>query len=233
MTLLELLQLMRRHLKLVVLVPVVCLALAVSYVMVKNQPGDMEAGAGQPATAVVYIQPRVAADEDGNITSSSTIDSTVLAKSVAAYISSDEVEQSVAATVGEKNLDAYTIEITPDEDAPRLVNIAVTSDDGEASAKVANALADAAGDAGSVVAELGSVDLMNEAMAPEVSPATGETSLLAKYGAVAVIGGLLLAVMIVVLMDAMDVRVRNAAEVEELTGLPVIASIPTSSEEGR
>ena len=51
MTLLELLQLMRRHLKLVVLVPVVCLALAVSYVMVKNQPGDMEAGAGQPATA--------------------------------------------------------------------------------------------------------------------------------------------------------------------------------------
>ena len=46
------------------------------------------------------------------------------------------------------------------------------------------------------------------------------------YTAVAFLAGLFLAVAIVVVLDIVNTRVRNAEEVEELLGVPVIGRIP-------
>ena len=76
-----------------------------------------------------------------------------------------------------------------------------------------------------MVEDVSDVSIMKAATAETVSKPPLKKSLV-KYGAVAIVGGLLISITLVVLMDALDIRVRDAAEVEELTGLPVIARVP-------
>ncbi len=233
MTFLGLMQLLRRHIRLVLGLPVLCLLLAVAYVVVAKGPASQDEN--QPVTATIYVQPRGAVDADGNIVSSTTTNDKLIAQSVAAYLTSDDVFEDVARAVGVDNLDALKIEVKPDATTSRLVNITVTSESEEDAVEVANKLADAGQDAAGVVVDAEDVRIINRASVPGESiesPGKAKPSLkssLLKYGAVAIVGGILVSITLVVLMDALDVRVRDAAEVEELTNLPVIACIPAGA----
>ena len=220
MSLQDLLRMLRRKLPLVLGIPLALLILASAYVVLRADSSDQAT-----ASTTVYVQPRTVVDANGNVKSSSTTDNNILTKNVAAYIGSDEVSEEVADTLGVKDLDDLDIEITPDKETPRLINISVTADDDDTATKAADALAEAAEGATGVVEDVSDVSIMKAATAETVSKPSLKKSLV-KYGAVAIVGGLLISITLVVLMDALDIRVRDAAEVEELTGLPVIARVP-------
>lgn len=220
MSLQDLLKMLRRKLPLVLGIPLALLILASAYVVLRADSIDQAT-----ASTTVYVQPRTVVDANGNVKSSSTTDNNILTKNVAAYIGSDEVSEEVADTLGVKDLDDLDIEITPDKETPRLINISVTADDDDTATKAADALAEAAEGATGVVEDVSDVSIMKAATAEIVSKPSLKKSLV-KYGAVAIVGGLLISITLVVLMDALDIRVRDAAEVEELTGLPVIARVP-------
>lgn len=220
MSLQDLLKMLRRKLPLVLGIPLALLILASAYVVLRADSIDQAM-----ASTTVYVQPRTVVDANGNVKSSSTTDNNILTKNVAAYIGSDEVSEEVADTLGVKDLDDLDIEITPDKETPRLINISVTADDDDTATKAADALAEAAEGATGVVEDVSDVSIMKAATAETVSKPSLKKSLV-KYGAVAIVGGLLISITLVVLMDALDIRVRDAAEVEELTGLPVIARVP-------
>ena len=220
MSLFDLLKMLRRKLPLVLCIPLALLILASAYVVLRADSVDQAT-----ASATVYVQPRTVVDANGNVKSSSTTDNNILTKNVAAYIGSDEGSERVAESLGLKDLDELDIEIKPDEETPRLVNINVTADDEDVATEAADTLAEAAEGATYVVEDISSVSIMKAATAETVSKPSLKKSLV-KYGAVAVVGGLLISITLVVLMDALDIHVRDAAEVEELTGFPVIARVP-------
>ena len=227
MSLLDLLKLLRRKLPLVLGVPLVLLILASAYVVFQADAVEQVT-----ASATVYVQPRIVVDENGNVKSSSTTDNNILTKNVAAFIASDEVSERVADSLGLKDLDDLDIEIEPDGETPRLINITVTADDEDTATEAADALAKAAEGATDLVEDISSVSIMKAATTETVTkPSMAKT--LVKYAVVAVVGGLLISITLVVLMDALDIRVRDAAEVEELTGLPVIACVPNEGGEER
>ena len=76
--------------------------------------------------------------------------------------------------------------------------------------------------------EVQSVNVIDEAQVPE-DPSGPNRKM---YVAVALLGGLFLAVAIVVLQDMLNNKVRDAAEVEELLGIPVIGQFPATQERG-
>ena len=71
-----------------------------------------------------------------------------------------------------------------------------------------------------------SVNVIDEAEAP-AGPSGPSRAL---YVAVAFLAGLFAAVAIIVLMDMLNTRVRNAEDAEELLGIPVIGWIPMTKD---
>ena len=72
------------------------------------------------------------------------------------------------------------------------------------------------------VMNIESVNPIDQAIAPD-SPSGPNRPL---YVAVALMGGLFLAVDIVVLQDMLNTKVRSQEDVEELLGIPVVGRIP-------
>lgn len=133
MSLFDLLKLLRRRLPLVLGIPLALLILASAYVVLRADSVDQAT-----ASTTVYVQPRTVVDANGNVKSSSTTDNNILTKNVAAYIGSDEVSERVAESLGLKDLDELDIEIKPDDETPRLVNINVTADDEDVATEAAD-----------------------------------------------------------------------------------------------
>ena len=67
-----------------------------------------------------------------------------------------------------------------------------------------------------------SVNVIDEATAPTAPSGPNRPM----YVAVAFLAGLFIAIAIVVVSDMLNTKVRNADEIEELLGLPVIGRMP-------
>ncbi len=213
MTLLELLQLLRKHLRMVVLLPVVCaVAMALASVLAMSDT--------YTAQTDMYV---LASSEESSSSALSTdlSASQMLTNDVATLLQSERVMSDAADQIGLENLDAYDITVTS-ETTTRVIILAVTGSDPVGTANVANALADNVSQVAQEVMNVESVNVIDEASAPEEP--SGPNRVL--YVAVACMAGLFVAVAIVVLMDIVDTRVRSAEDVEELLGLPVIGRIP-------
>lgn len=214
MTLLELLTLLRKHLKLVIMLPIVCMvAMGLASVLMMSDT--------YTATTDMYV---LASSEGSNSSSALSSDlsaSQMLTNDVATLLQSDRVMTDAADQLGLPNLRGYDITVTS-ESTTRVVTLQVTSSDAQGSANVANALADCVSNVAQEVMNVESVNVIDEAPTPEAP--SGPNRML--YVAVAAMAGLFAAVAIVVLMDVIDTRVRSAEDVEELLELPVIGRIP-------
>lgn len=214
MTLLELLTLLRKHLKLVIMLPIACMvAMGLASVLMMNDT--------YTATTDMYV---LASSEGSNSSSALSSDlsaSQMLTNDVATLLQSDRVMTDAADQLGLPNLRGYDITVTS-ESTTRVITLQVTSSDAQGSANVANALADCVSNVAQEVMNVESVNVIDEAPTPEAP--SGPNRML--YVAVAAMAGLFAAVAIVVLMDVIDTRVRSAEDVEELLELPVIGRIP-------
>lgn len=214
MTLLELLTLLRKHLKLVIMLPIVCMvAMGLASVLMMNDT--------YTATTDMYVLASSDGSNSSSALSSDLSASQMLTNDVATLLQSDRVMSDAADQLGLPNLRGYDITVTS-ESTTRVITLQVTSSDAQGSANVANALADCVSNVAREVMNVESVNVIDEAPTPEAP--SGPNRML--YVAVAAMAGLFAAVAIVVLMDVIDTRVRSAEDVEELLELPVIGRIP-------
>lgn len=213
MTLLELLKLMRKHLKLVIILPVLCalVTAAVSWLVLPNT---------YTASVSMYVLSK-SSNDSSTITNSDLSASQMLTNDVAQLVKSNRVMADTASSLKMQSLADCDIDVTSST-TTRVISISVTSESAQTAAAVANGLAKTVDDVAQEVMDVQSVNVVDQASEP--SSPSGPSRVM--YTAVAFLAGLFLAVAIIVLMDMLNTRVRNPEEVEELLGLPVVGRIP-------
>ncbi|ACV22303.1 Capsular polysaccharide type 8 biosynthesis protein cap8A [Slackia heliotrinireducens] len=216
MTLLELLHLLRERLALVVALPVIfgLIAAIVCWGFMPNQ---------YTAEVSIYALAHLeSSSQNGDyVTSSDLSASQMLANDFAELAKNEQVQSQTADVLGLENLNDYEIQITSST-TTRVIKVAVTSEDPDSAALVANELVAQLSDAAIRVMEVEAVNVVSDAKAP-TSP-SGPNRLM--YAMVAVLAGLFLAIALVVLEDMLNTTVRSDQEVQELLGLPVIGRYP-------
>ena len=214
MTLLELLKLLRKHLKLVIVLPILCAAAtaAVSWLVLPST---------YTSSTSMYVLTRA---NEGNsaLTNSDLSASQMLTNDVAKLIKSDRIENDTADKLQMKDLNDYKITVSS-ETTTRVITVSVTGKSAQTAAIVANGLAETTDSVAREVMDVKSINVIDKAV--EASAPSGPPR--AMYTAVAFLAGIFLAIAIVVVMDMLNTRVRSADELEELLGVPVIGRIPT------
>ena len=213
MTLLELFQLLRKHIKLLVVLPIVCtVAMAgVSFFMMENT---------YTASTSMYILARESS-AGGSTSYTDLSASQMLANDVATLLQSDVVQDGSAKKLGLKSLNGYKVSVSS-ETTSRVITLSVTGKDAEGVARVANAIAEEVSEVAQNVQMAQSVNVIDRADAP-TSPSGPNRTL---YVAVAFLAGLFAAVAIIVLIDMLNTRVRSSEDAEDLLGISVIGRIP-------
>ena len=213
MTLLELFKLLRKHLALVVVLPVV-LAIATagfSWGLMQNQ---------YTATVSVYV---LTAKDDSSTTAYNDLTaSQLMANDIATLAKSETVQKRTAEALGMSSLSGYKISVEAGT-TTRVISISVTAGKPDAAAIVANEISTVLSTTAQSVMGVESVNVVDAAEVP--TDPSGPPR--AMYTAVAFLAGIFLAVAIVVVLDMLNTRVRNPEEAEELLGIPVIGRIPT------
>lgn len=215
MTLLELFKLLRKHLQLVIALPVV-LALAtavISWGVLQNQ---------YTATVSVYVLASKDNQAQQNTTAYNDLTaSQLMANDIATLAASDTVKERTASELGMNSLDGYKVSVESST-TTRVIDISVTAGKADAAATVANQTASVLSTVAQDVMGVESVNVVDEAKSP-IAPSGPNRAM---YTAVAFLAGIFLAVAIVVVMDMLNTRVRTPEEAEELLGVPVIGRIP-------
>jgi capsular polysaccharide biosynthesis protein len=213
MTLLELFRLLKKHLQIVVLLPVVC-ALVVglySAIFVRNQ---------YTATSSMYVL----AQNDSSNSSSLYSDlnaSQMLTNDVAKLLKSDRVVNQVGSEVGIEGLKGYSVSVTS-ETTSRVITLSVTGPDPQTAADIVNRMVEDVSGVAQSVMNIESVNPVDMAQAPEKP--SGPNRLL--YTLVAFVAGLFAAIAIVVVSDMLNTKVRGSEDLEELIDVPIIGRIP-------
>lgn len=214
MTLLELLALLRKHLRLVVALPVAC-ALVMGVYSLLFMPDTYT------ATTSMYVLAS-AQDEGGSGSLSSDLSaSQMVANDVATLLQSDRALSETASDLGLQSLSDYDVSVTS-ETTSRVITLTVTGPDAQTAADAANAMVSNVSAIAQEVMSVESVNPIDQAQAP-TTPSGPNRAL---YVAVALMAGLFAAVAVVVVADMLNTRVRGQEEVEELLGIPVIGRVP-------
>lgn len=156
MTLLELFQLLKKHLKLVIALPVVC-AIAmgvVSFIMMDNT---------YTATTSMYI---LAKTDGGQMSYNDLSASQMLSNDIATLLDSDSVKSGAAKDLGLSDLDDYKIAVSS-ETTTRVITLSVTGTDAKETAKVARAMANSVSTVAQNVGAAQSINVVDEAKTPE------------------------------------------------------------------
>lgn len=212
MTLLELFDLLRKHLRLVLALPLgFALVVAVATAFMPNK---------YTATTDMYVLAKATSGE-GTTNYTDLSASQMLTNDVTTLIKSDRVEADAAESVGLDDFKGYDIDVTSST-TTRVITLSVTGTDPETAATVANALVQSVSGTAQAVMDVQSINQIDSATAPE-APSGPNRPLYILVGALA---GLFVAVAIVVLADTLNTRVRSGSDVEELIGVPVIGHFP-------
>ena len=213
MTLLELIHLLKKHLKLCIALPVVCaLATAVvSWVFLPNT---------YTSSVSLYVLTR-SYDQESSLTNSDLSASQMLSDDVAQLILSNRVKTDTASNLSLTDLRDYKISVAS-ESTTRVITISVTGQSAQNVALVANGLAETTDSVAREVMDVKAVNVIDKAV--EATKPSGPNRVM--YTAIAFLVCIFLAVAIVVVMDMMNTRVRNAEELEEMLEVPVIGRIP-------
>lgn len=213
MTLLELFRLLKKHLQIVVLLPVAC-ALVVglySAIFVRNQ---------YTATSSMYV---LAQNDSSNSNSlySDLNASQMLTNDVAKLLKSDRIINQVGSEMGIEELKGYSVSVTS-ETTSRVITLSVTGPDPQTAADIVNKMIEDVSGVAQSVMNVESVNPVDMAQAPEKP--SGPNRLL--YTLVAFVAGLFAAIAIVVVSDMLNTKVRGSEDLEELVDVPIIGRIP-------
>ena len=213
MTLLELIKLIRKHLALVVALPIVCAVAtaAFAWLALPNQ---------YSSSVSMYVLTKASAE--GSLANTDLSASQQLANDVATLITDERVAEDTASALQMDSLKGYKISVAS-ESTTRIVTLTVTGESAQSVAIIANQLAATTDSVAQEVMDVQAINAINEAKEPAAPSGPPR----AMYTAVAFLAGTFLAVAIVVVIDMVNTRVRSAEEAEELLGLPVIGRIPT------
>lgn len=215
MTLLELLQLMRKHLRLVIALPIACAVVmgVVSFVGMSNT---------YAASVSMYVL--TSSSENQSSLSTDLSASQMLTNDVAELIQSDRILEQTASALNmqEAELAEYDLQVTSST-TTRLITLTVTGENASAAAAIANGIATTTDEVAQEIMDIEAINVIDKAAVPDAP--SGPPRMM--YTAVAFLAGLFLAIAIVVLMDMLNTRVRKPEEIEELLGVPVIGRIPT------
>ena len=213
MTLLELIKLIRKHLALVVALPIVCAVAtaAFAWLALPNQ---------YSSSVSMYVLTKASAE--GSLANTDLSASQQLANDVATLITDERVAEDTASALQMDSLKGYKISVAS-ESTTRIVTLTVTGESAQSVAIIANQLAATSDSVAQEVMDVQAINAINEAKEPAAPSGPPR----AMYTAVAFLAGIFLAVAIVVVIDMVNTRVRSAEEAEELLGLPVIGRIPT------
>ena len=214
MTLLELLHLLRKHLKLVIALPIVfAIACGVVTLFMPNQ---------YTASTTMHVLSKNADNKSGNAYSDLTAGQ-LLSNDVASIAKSSEVKSAVANSLG-TSLSPYDVKVD-NSTTTRVITLSVTGPDPQAAANIANAYVQNISSTAQSVMDVQAVNVIDAASAP-TSPSGPKRPL---YILVALLVGLFLAVAIVVIADMVNTKVRSDEDVEELLGIPVVGHFPDIS----
>lgn len=217
MTLLELLQIIRKHLKLCIALPIIfALATAVfSFVALANT---------YTASVSMYVLANSSETKVGTTLSTDLSASQMLTNDVSELIKSERVLNQTANQLGmtEQELEKYDVEVTSST-TTRLITIEVTGDTPNSAAAIANGLANTTNTVAQEIMDIEAVNVIDQAATPDEPSGPPRTM----YVAVAFLAGIFVAVAIVVVMDMVNTRIRKPEEIEELLEIPVIGKIPT------
>lgn len=156
MALLELFQLLKKHLKLVITLPVVCAIVMgiASFAMMDNT---------YTATTSMYIL----AKTDGSQMSYNDLSaSQMLSNDIATLLDSNSVKSGAAKDLGLSDLDDYKIAVSS-ETTTRVITLSVTGTDAKETAKVARAMANSVSTVAQNVGAAQSINVVDEAKTPE------------------------------------------------------------------
>ena len=216
MTLLELFQLLKNHLKLVIALPIIfALVTAVgSWIFLANT---------YTANVSMYVLANSSETQSNTSLSTDLSASQMITNDVSELIQSERVLNQAANQLGmsESELKGYDIEVTSST-TTRLITISVTGDTPNSAAAIANGIADTTNSVAQEIMNIEAVNVIDQAEVP-TSPSEPPRTM---YTAVAFLAGIFVAVAIVVLMDMINTRIRKPEEIEELLDIPVIGRIP-------
>lgn len=216
MTLLELLALLRKHLALVVALPLACALITAAFCW-GVMPNEYT------AKVSIYALSKNTSNSNPEeaVTYSDLQSSQLLANDFAELAKNDQVRENTAAALGMQDLSDYKISVTS-SNTTRILKVEVTGRNPENAALIANKLATEIGQTAVRVMGIEAVNVVNEAQVP--TEPSGPRRV--KYTLVALLAGLFLAVVIVVLRGMLDTTVRSAEDIEELLNVPVIGRFP-------
>lgn len=215
MTLLELFQLLKKHLRFVLTLPLVC-ALVVgvfSYAFLRDE---------YTATASMYVLVQQSnSDTSSNSLYSDLNASQMLTNDVSKLLKSDRIVDQAGSEVGVDHLSGYKVDVTS-ETTSRVITLSVTGPDAQKSADIVNRMMTDVSDVAHSVMGIQSVNPIDQAVAP-TSPSGPKRPL---YVLVALLGGLFVAIAAVVIQDTLNTKVRGVEDLEATVDVPVIGRIP-------
>lgn len=230
MTLAELLSLFKKHIRLLIALPV-AFALVVgayAYLFMQNS---------YTATTSMFVMVGAAANTgaDGSAAAganSSTLQSDLnssqmITTDVADLLTSSRVVRETAQALGLENLDAFDIQVNS-SDSSRVIDLSVTGSDPDAAVEVADTLAEKVSEVAQEVMGVESVNSVDDAQRPE-GPSGPNRPLMT---ACAFLLGILCAGALIVFLDLVNTRVRSEETLEDITGLPIMGRVPYVREGG-
>lgn len=217
MTLLDLLRLMRKHLKVVVALPIVCAVLmaVVSFGLMSNT---------YTADTTLYVQATPASQQQGSTSLYSDLSaSQMIANDVASLADSETVLSDAAKKLGidDTAMRAFKVSVTS-ETTSRVIKLSVTGKDPNQVADAANAVAESISKVAVDSMGVAGVNAIDQAQAP--TRPSGPNRVL--YTAVAFLAGLFAAIAGIVVMDMVNTKIRGVDDAEDTLGIPVIGRIP-------
>ena len=216
MTLLELFALMRKHIGLIITLPLMCafITAAVSWGVLPNE---------YTAETSIYALTKSSTAKDATdvVTSSDLSASQMLANDFAELAKNDQVQTKTAESLGLDDLKAFKVAVNSST-TTRIIKVAVTGRDPESVALVANELAKQIGETAVRIMNVEAVNVVSEAKAP-TDPSGPRRAL---YTLVALLAGLFVSIAIVVIMDMVDTTIRDDEEAVALLEAPVLGRFP-------
>ncbi|MEE8703940.1 MAG: Wzz/FepE/Etk N-terminal domain-containing protein [Olsenella sp.] len=218
MTLLELLQLLKRHLRLVVVLPVACALVMGAYSVLFMHDT-------YTASTSMYVLAKGDSTTSSTSLSQDLSASQMLTNDVAKLLKSDRIVAKTGDEVGVHNLEGYKVDVQ-NETTSRVITLSVTGPNPQVAADVANDMVQNVSEVAQDVMSIEAVNSIDSAVAP-TSPSGPRRAL---YVGVAALAGLFVAIAIVVVADMLNTKIRGQHDLEEIVPVPVIGRIPVTRE---
>ena len=221
MTLLELLELLRKKWYLLVILPLLFAGTTAVYCWC------FMANTYTASVTLYVLNQKVTTDSGQQETSPDFNTSKQLANDLAKIAETSTITNSAAEALGMRDLSGFTVDVSSDSNT-RIIVLTVTGKNPDATARVANELADRTAEAAVENMKLDAVNVIDRATAPDAPSGPNRPM----YTLVALLAGVFAAIALILLLDMLNNSVKSGEEAEELLGLPVLSRMPEVNQKG-